>query len=58
MPAVDMALRCFSNGHESYLDEWKTILAAADERFVLHWVYVPMESLLGNLKVHWDVFAA
>ncbi|KAJ4305848.1 hypothetical protein N0V90_001380 [Kalmusia sp. IMI 367209] len=53
--AVDLALECFSNGRERYLDEWKALLAAADQRFVLHRVYVPKESLLGILEVHWDV---
>jgi hypothetical protein len=52
---VDLALECFSNGRERYLDERKALLAAADKRFVLHWVYVPKESLLGILEVHWDV---
>jgi hypothetical protein len=53
--AVDLALECFSNGRERYLDEWKALLAAADKRFVLHRIYVPKNSLLGILEVHWDV---
>ncbi|PSN59372.1 S-adenosyl-L-methionine-dependent methyltransferase [Corynespora cassiicola Philippines] len=36
--SVDVALQCFSNGRERYLDEWKTLLAAADHRFTLHQV--------------------
>lgn len=52
---MDLALECLNNGRERYLDEWKVLLAAADERFVLHQVYVPDESLLGILEVHWDV---
>lgn len=51
---MDLALACFSNGRERYLDEWKALLAAADERFVLHHVHVPNDSLLGILEVHWD----
>ncbi|KAI0179724.1 sterigmatocystin 8-O-methyltransferase [Hypoxylon sp. FL1284] len=53
--AVDMSLKCFFNGGHRYLDEWKALLAAADERFVLHQVFEPKESLLGLLEVHWDV---
>lgn len=52
---VDMALKCFFNGRERHLDEWKALLAAADDRFVLHRVHVPEHSLLGMLEVHWDV---
>jgi hypothetical protein len=51
--SVDLALECFSNGRERYLDEWKALLAAADERFVLHQVFVPKDSLLGIIEVHW-----
>ncbi|KAJ4371317.1 hypothetical protein N0V83_004534 [Neocucurbitaria cava] len=51
--SVDLALECFSNGRERYLDEWKALLAAADERFVLHKVFVPKDSLLGIIEVHW-----
>ncbi|KAF2008738.1 S-adenosyl-L-methionine-dependent methyltransferase, partial [Aaosphaeria arxii CBS 175.79] len=53
--SVDLALKCFSNGRERYLDEWKALLSSADDRFALHRVYVPKESLLGILEVHWDV---
>ncbi|KAI3393977.1 hypothetical protein diail_3338 [Diaporthe ilicicola] len=56
--SVDMSLKNFFNGRERYLDEWKALLAAADERFVLHRVYVPEQSLLGILEVHWDVSGA
>ncbi|KAH7076820.1 S-adenosyl-L-methionine-dependent methyltransferase [Paraphoma chrysanthemicola] len=51
--SVDLALECFSNGRERYLDEWKALLAGADERFVLHKVFVPGDSLLGIIEVHW-----
>ena len=52
--SVDLALEAFSNGRERYLDEWKALLAAADERFVLHKVFVPENSLLGIIEVHWN----
>ena len=52
--SVDLALEVFSHGRERYLDEWKALLAAADERFVLHGVFVPKESLLGIIEVHWE----
>lgn len=55
---MDLALECFSKGRERYLDEWKALLAATDKRFVLHQVYVPKDSLLGILEVHWDVSGA
>jgi hypothetical protein len=50
-----MALKFFSNGYERHLDEWKSLLAAADKRFVLHRVFETMESQLSILEVHWDV---
>lgn len=50
-----MSLKCFFNGRERYLDEWKALLAAADERFVLHRVFEPKDSSLGILEIHWDV---
>jgi hypothetical protein len=53
-----LALGCFSNGRERYLDEWKALLAAADEQFVLTHVHVPKDSLLGIIEVHWDVAGA
>jgi hypothetical protein len=56
--SVDLALECFSNGRERYLDEWKALFATADERFVLHRVHVPKNNLLGILEVHWDVSGA
>jgi hypothetical protein len=52
--SVDVALQSFFNGRERYLDEWKALLAAADERFVLHRVFVPKDSLLGIIEVHWN----
>ncbi|KAI1481891.1 sterigmatocystin 8-O-methyltransferase [Daldinia eschscholtzii] len=51
--SVDMSLKCFFNGRERYLDEWKALLAAADERFVLHQVFEPKDNLLGILEIHW-----
>lgn len=53
-----MSLKCFFNGRERYLDEWKALLAAADDRFILNRVYVPKRSLLGILEVLWDVSGA
>jgi hypothetical protein len=50
---VDMAIGTFFNGRERYLDEWTALLAAADDRFVLHKVHVPEDNLLGILEVHW-----
>ncbi|KAI0470060.1 sterigmatocystin 8-O-methyltransferase [Xylariaceae sp. FL0804] len=55
MRAVDMSVKCYFNSRERYLDEWKSLLAAADERFVLHRVLEPKESLLSMLEIHWDV---
>jgi hypothetical protein len=52
---VDMALQCFSNGRVRSLDEWKALLKAADERFILKKVHVPEGSLLAMLEVHWDM---
>jgi hypothetical protein len=49
--SVDLALECFSNGRERYIDEWKALLAAADERFVLHKVFVPKVLLFGHHAV-------
>jgi hypothetical protein len=49
-----MALQCFSNGRERYLDEWKALLAAADKRFVIQQVIVPKDNLLGILEVTWE----
>ncbi|TVY62717.1 O-methyltransferase gsfB, partial [Lachnellula suecica] len=53
--SVDLALECFSNGRERYMDEWKALFALADKRFVLLRVSVPKDSLLGILEVYWDV---
>lgn len=38
-----MSLKCFFNSRDRYLDEWKALLAAADERFVLHRIHVPKD---------------
>ncbi|CAI6227227.1 unnamed protein product [Periconia digitata] len=51
--SVDMALQVFGNGRERYLDEWKALFAAADERFVLEKVHVPTDSLLDIIEVTW-----
>ncbi|KAI1660016.1 sterigmatocystin 8-O-methyltransferase [Daldinia decipiens] len=53
--SVDLSLKCYFNGRERYLDEWKALLAAADKRFVLHRVFEPKGSLLGILEIRWDV---
>ncbi|VUC36746.1 unnamed protein product [Clonostachys rosea] len=50
---VDLALKCYTNGRQRYLDEWKALLAAADERFRLHQVFMPKDSLLAILEIHW-----
>ncbi|KAI0204686.1 S-adenosyl-L-methionine-dependent methyltransferase [Astrocystis sublimbata] len=55
MRSVDMALKFYFNSYERHLDEWKSLLAAADKRFVLHKVHETMESQLSVLEVHWDV---
>ncbi|PQE32257.1 sterigmatocystin 8-O-methyltransferase protein [Rutstroemia sp. NJR-2017a WRK4] len=39
--SADLALECFSNGRERYLDEWNALFASADEIFVLHRVKQP-----------------
>lgn len=52
--AIDMSLKTF-NTRERYLDDWKALLAAADERFVLQRVIQLKGSLLAMLEVHWDV---
>lgn len=49
-----MALKFYFNSYERHLDEWKSLLAAADKRFVLHRVHETMESQLSVLEVHWD----
>lgn len=52
--SVDMSLKTFFNARERYLEEWKAVLAAADERFVLNRVLVP-DHRLSILEVLWDV---
>jgi hypothetical protein len=44
----------FFNARERYLDEWKTSLEAADERFVLKRVVKPGESLFSMLEIIWE----
>ncbi|KAL1851061.1 hypothetical protein Daus18300_012670 [Diaporthe australafricana] len=56
--SVDMSLKNFFNGRERYLDEWKALLAAADDRFVLHQVHTPEHTVFSILEVHWDVASA
>ncbi|CAG9983505.1 unnamed protein product [Clonostachys byssicola] len=51
--SVDLMLKCYTNGRTRYLDEWKALLAAADERFKLHQVFLPENSLLSILEIHW-----
>ncbi|KAI1405546.1 sterigmatocystin 8-O-methyltransferase [Hypoxylon fuscum] len=55
MRSVDMALKFYFSSYERHLDEWKSLLAAADKRFVLHRVFETMDSQLSMLEVHWDV---
>lgn len=52
--SIDLALECFSKGRERHLDEWRAVLPAAAERFVLYQVFVPKDSLLGIIEVHWN----
>ncbi|KAI1500603.1 sterigmatocystin 8-O-methyltransferase [Biscogniauxia marginata] len=52
--AVDLNMGCFFNARERYLHEWKALLAAADERFVLQRVIEPEISMLAILEVIWD----
>ncbi|KAK8096995.1 hypothetical protein PG999_012939 [Apiospora kogelbergensis] len=56
--AIDMSLKTFFNSRDRYLDDWKALLAAADERFVLHKVVQVEGSHLSMLEVHWDVPSA
>lgn len=53
--AIDMSLKTFFNTRERYLDDWKALLAAADERFVIEKVVQLEGSLLAMLEVQWDV---
>lgn len=53
-----MSLKTFFNSRDRYLDDWKALLAAADERFVLHKVVQVEGSHLSMLEVHWDVPSA
>ncbi|KAI1169451.1 sterigmatocystin 8-O-methyltransferase [Nemania sp. FL0916] len=55
MRSVDMALKFYFNSYDRHLDEWKSLLAEADKRFVLHKVHETMESQLSVIEVHWDV---
>jgi hypothetical protein len=50
-----MALKFYFNSYDRHLDEWKALLAAADQRFVLRRVIESNESNLSILEVHWDV---
>ncbi|KAI0164060.1 sterigmatocystin 8-O-methyltransferase [Xylariaceae sp. FL1272] len=54
MRSVDMALKFYFNSYDRHLDEWKSLLAAADKRFALHKVYERMDSQLAFLEIHWD----
>lgn len=51
---MDLNMGCFFNSRERYLDEWKALLAAADERYVLKRVIDPKDSLLAILEIVWD----
>ncbi|KAK8115789.1 S-adenosyl-L-methionine-dependent methyltransferase [Apiospora sp. TS-2023a] len=56
--AIDMSLKTFFNTRDRYLDDWKALLTAADERFVLHRVVQIEGFLLSMLEVHWDISSA
>ncbi|CAH0019606.1 unnamed protein product [Clonostachys rhizophaga] len=45
-----------STATTEHLDEWKALLTAADQRFVLHRVIESNESNLSILEVHWDAW--
>jgi SAM-dependent methyltransferase len=51
--AMDLNMACFFNARERYLEEWKALLAAADERFVLERVIESEESLMAILEIGW-----
>ncbi|KAI1824558.1 sterigmatocystin 8-O-methyltransferase [Xylaria intraflava] len=55
MRAVDMTMGSLFNASERGLDEWKALLAAADERFVLRRVLKPERFMLALLEIVWDV---
>ncbi|KAI0410560.1 sterigmatocystin 8-O-methyltransferase [Xylaria grammica] len=52
--SMDLNAGASFNGRNRYLHEWKALLAAADERFVLKHVTSPGRSLLSTLEVVWD----
>lgn len=51
---MDMNMGCFFNARERTLKEWKALLAAADERFVLKQLIEPERSMLMLLEIVWD----
>ena len=52
---MDLSMATLFNARERYLDEWKGLLAAADDRFHLQRVIQPEGSLLVILEIVWDV---
>ncbi|KAF7539506.1 hypothetical protein G7054_g2088 [Neopestalotiopsis clavispora] len=52
--AMDLNAGASFNGRNRYLHEWKALLKAADDRFVLHRVVCPGRSLVSTLEVVWD----
>ncbi|KAK7977033.1 S-adenosyl-L-methionine-dependent methyltransferase [Apiospora saccharicola] len=52
--AMDMSMGCFFNARERTLKEWKALLVAADERFVLKQLIEPERSMLALLEIVWD----
>ncbi|KAK7750848.1 hypothetical protein SLS62_007247 [Diatrype stigma] len=48
---MDLNMATFFNARERYLDEWKGLLAAADDRFVLQRVVKPEESVFSILEI-------
>lgn len=51
---MDLNAGASFNGRNRYLHEWKALLKAAGDRFVLHRVVCPGRSLVSTLEVVWD----
>ncbi|KAI1877460.1 hypothetical protein JX265_003468 [Neoarthrinium moseri] len=52
--AMDLNAGASFNGRNRYMHEWKALLKAADERFVLQRAISPGRSLLSTLEIIWD----
>ncbi|KAI1850095.1 hypothetical protein JX266_004474 [Neoarthrinium moseri] len=52
--AMDLNAGASFNGRIRYMHEWKALLKAADERFVLQRAISPGRSLLSTLEIIWD----